>query len=180
MNKLLLRLSFLLLFFTLQTQSAFSFYADVSTDHDYYSPIKSLYDQGLLDTEEENFRPDDKLELNELYKLILDYADTEITSEIDLPYIDTTNDADYAAYIQTAIDLKILIPFGLNPELKPNKSVSKHRALSNMFKALGIGNKYIFDKDDFPFTDLNKESLTATIAARAAELDIFESDSNLF
>ncbi|MDA1060929.1 MAG: S41 family peptidase, partial [bacterium] len=180
MKNLLLRISFLFLFFILQSQSVFGFYSDVNIDHPYYSHIKTLYDQGHLDQDDEIFRPDDKLKLSELYELILNYSNYTLSSEINLPYVDTSNDSDYAPYIQTAIDLKILLPFGVNPELNPNKTVSKHRALSNIFKSFGIGNKYIYDKEDFPFTDLNPNSLTASIAARAAELGIFEDTANLF
>lgn len=160
-----------------QSISAFAFYEDVPEDHEYYNSIKTLYDIGRLPEEPQNlFRPDDLLKKAELYKFVIAFAQTDLSAEIALPFIDTTNDADYVAYIQTALDLGILEPIGINPEFFPDQTVAKHSTLSKMFKILGVGTSFFFDKKAFTFSDLNPNSQTAVIAAKALDLGIVEKD----
>lgn len=178
MRKFLLKIILTIAILALNSTNAIAFYDDVPEEYEYYPSIKALYDMGRLPEEPENlFRPEDLLKKAELYKLIIVFAQADLSPEVNLPFIDTQNSADYAAYIQTAIDLGILEPIGTGPpELFPTQTVAKHSALSKMFKILGIGTSFFFDKENFAFSDLNPNSKTATIAAKAFNLGIVEKD----
>ncbi len=135
------------LVFLTQANISFAFYSDVSDTHPQYNSIKNLYDQGLLPEYEDNlFHPDDKLKKSEIYELIFAYGQVDISNEINLPYKDFDD----------------------------NTTITKYSALSKMFDILGIGTTYFFDKTSFPFIDIEINSFKAPIAAKAAELDIFE------
>lgn len=170
----------IILTFTLliaQSISVLAFYEDVPQEHEYYDSIKTLYDLGRLPEEPQNlFRPNDLLKKAELYKFIIAFAQTDLSSEIALPFIDTVNSTDYASYLQTALDLGILEAIGVNPEFFPDQTVAKHSALSKMFKILGVGTSFFFDKENFTFNDLNPNSATAVVAAKAFDLGIVEKD----
>lgn len=164
------------LFFATQVSA---FYNDVPETHEYYESIKTLYDLGKL-PDSENFEPDEYLRKQDLYQFILTYGGSKITLATALPYSDIDNNSPYAPYIQTAINLNILKPSSFNTEFEPNQTISKHFALSAMFKTLGIGTDYFFDHDTFPFEDLKVNSNTAVIAQKAAELGIFETPNMRF
>lgn len=155
---------------------ALAFYSDVPETHAYYDSIKNLYDLGKL-PEEDLFHPDEKLTKADFYKLLLTYGEAEIASTATLPYTDTDNNADYAPYLQTAIDRLILKPANVNPQFGPANTVAKHNALTIMFSTLGIGVDHFFDRENFTFTDLAKNSRTAPLAQKAAELGILETDN---
>lgn len=163
--------------FILQPLSSLAFYDDVPTTHPYYKPIKTLQEQGLLPEEANNkFRPDDLLRKTELYKFLLTYGKAEISSVTDLPYADTNNTADYAPYIQTALNLNILIPIGQNQPFNPALAPAKRQVLNTMFSTLGIGTNYFFDRTNFIFTDVNPESDLAPLAQKTAEIGIFDTE----
>lgn len=158
---------------------ASAFYNDVPETYKYYESIKTLYDLGKL-PDSENFEPDKYLKKQDLYQFILTYGESKITLAVALPYSDIDNNSPYAPYIQTAINLNILKPSSFNPKFEPNQTISKHFALSTMFKTLGIGTDYFFDRNTFPFEDLKADSNTAVIAQKAAELGIFETPNMRF
>lgn len=160
------------------TQPAFAFYADVPEDHPQYSEIKALYDQSLLPEYKDNlFNPDRDLKLPDLYELLLSYTQTPLSEELNLPYTDISNDSPFAAYIQTALDLGLLNANALNPVLKSEITLTKNKTLQTLFDALGIGTTYFFDKETFPFIDVATNSDRGKLAAKAAELGIFESET---
>jgi carboxyl-terminal processing protease len=169
----------ILSFFAL-SQSIFAFYSDVPPSYVYHDEIKTLYDAKLLPEEPSNmFYPDQALKIPDLYKFILSFSKIPLSTRINLPYLDTNNEAPYAKYIQTAIDLKILRP-GLNSYLGVSMSVAKRTALEIMFKTLGIGVDQLFDRDYFPFKDLSRNSELAPVAQKAYEIGIVETPENMF
>ncbi len=164
-----------------QNLVALSFYSDVTEDHEYYTEIKYLYDKGLLPEYDDNkFRPDDKVKKSEFYKLLLTYAQAEISSTALLPFKDTSNTANYAKHLQTALDLGLIIPIGQNPEFSPDNTLTKQFILKKLFESLGIGTTYFFDQDKFPYIDLKVNSDTAVIAIKASELGINEENNEYF
>ena len=156
--------------------NASAFYSDVTSDNQYYDSIKNLYELGKLPEEANNqFLPDELLSKADLYKLILSYSQSEIEPTAKLTYSDTDNNAEYARYLQTAINLHLITPEENKPFGVTSKT-SKYIALSTMFQILGIGTPAIFNKDDFPFKDIGASSNIAAIAKKASDLDIFEKD----
>lgn len=140
---------FIAIAFLIESTTAFAFYSDVLETHPQYNSIKSLYDSGLLPEYEDNlFRPDEKLKTSEIYELIFAYAQVDLSSEMTLPYKD----------------------------MNKNTTISKYSALSKIFDILGIGTTYFFDKDSFPFIDIETNSFKAPLAAKAAELNIIETE----
>lgn len=179
MKKLISFLATLLIF--TQTLTALAFYSDVPNDHEYYTSINALYKRGLLPEYEDNlFQPDKNLTLVDFYELLLTFGKASLSTEIDLPYTNTDDNASYAPYLQTAIDLEILRPIGANPEFSFKKTIGKNFVLSTMFKTLGIGTSYFFDKNLFPFADVKPTSDTAVTAYKAAELGILEEDPQTY
>lgn len=148
-------------------------YSDVPYDHPYYTSIEVLHDLGRL-PQSANFRPDDKLTRADLYTFIISYSQAPLSINPQLPYGDTDNSADYATYLQTAIDLKILTPYGYINEFRPNDPVAKNFALEKMYHILGIGVPAIFDKTRFNFTDISPDSWVGPLADKTAKLQIWE------
>lgn len=155
---------------------ALAFYSDVNQDHQYYDEIKSLYDQGLL-AETSNFEPDKLLTKGEVYKMILTYNNTPLSTEITFPYKDLDPLDPLAPFIQTAIDHRILKALSQDSELGAEFNAKKHFVLQTMFNSLGVGVNYLFDKKNFPFSDLAENSYLSPIAKRAADLGILESET---
>ncbi len=160
-----------ILTFLLISNSALAFYTDVPTSHKYYDSIKTLYDAGLL-PDETALNPDETLKYADYYKFILAFAQVDLSTSINLPYSNTDNFADYAKYLQTAINYKILnAPAG---EFNFSRTISKKMALSMLFKLFGIGINYFPEQSTFPFTDIKIISDTAGIAMKTLELGIVE------
>jgi len=162
------------------SQSIFAFYSDVSTSYIYHDEIKALYDTKLLPEEPNNmFYPDQPLKMPDLYKFILSFGETSLSTKINLPYLDTNNEASYAKYLQTAIDMKILNPLP-NSYFGVNLAVTKRMALETMFRVLGIGVNQLFDRDYFIFRDLSENSGIAPLAQKTYEMGILEEDQDMF
>ncbi|MBI4235224.1 S41 family peptidase [Candidatus Peregrinibacteria bacterium] len=138
--KKLFQLTTIGLFIFLMPFEAMAFYEDVAENHQYYNPIKALYELQKL-PEDTNFKPDDKLTNSNFYKLLSTFGGTKIATDENL-----------------------------NPANFP----PKHRILSEMFYYLGIGTNYLFDKENFYFLDLDKNSPLSPIAQKASEIGIVE------
>lgn len=128
-----------------------AFYTDVQPGNKYYTAIKSLYDKGMLPEYSDNlFHPDARVKTKDLYELILAYGKTDS------------------------------IPSSVKQSSDTNKALPKNSVLSTIFKILGIGTNYLFDKTKFTFKDIKTDSDNAAIAMRAEELGIIESNPKLF
>lgn len=139
-----------MIFFNL-ANTVLAFYADVQPGNKYYTAIKSLYDKGMLPEYSDNlFHPDAGVKTKDLYELIVAYGKTDS------------------------------IPSSVKPSSNVNKSLPKSSVLSTIFKILGIGTNYLFDKTKFTFKDIKTDSDNAAIAMRAGELGIIESNPELF
>ena len=164
----------LLASFAIFSNSAFAFYDDVSSSHEYYEPISELYQMSLLpEYDDNNFNPDAYLKTTDLYELVFAYGQADLTAPL-LPFSNTNDSAFYAPYLQTAIDLRLFTPLRGTSEFNFNKTIAKHAALRTMFKALGVGTNYLYDKDSMPFTDVTKNSINGPVAYKAAEIGILE------
>lgn len=182
MKKTLLKAAFALLLLVLQASTVFAFYSDVPTTNPYYSSIQNLYKLGRLPVEDDNkFHPDDQLSKGELYKLIIAYSMAELSTNINLPYIDVSKDSPYAKYIQTALDYKILKNDNDQKTFGVNQKVPKFTVLNTMFSDLGLSGTYFFPKSSFPFTDIDADSNAAAVAYKAFQLNILEkNDPKIF
>jgi C-terminal peptidase prc len=169
-----------LLFVTISAFLAFGIeafaYSDVSQNHQYYKEITYLESMGLLPTDSNLFEPDSVITIKDFYPILLKFGQVDIVSqnEVDLPYEDVSNSATYAKYIQTAIDLNILKPRLSDPKLYPNRSVRKRKVINILFDTLGVGVNKLFDKSDYPFTDLDVNGFTAPYMYEAYQLGIYE------
>lgn len=161
----------IIVIFSLSINTSFAFYNDVSPSNQHYASIKALYDANLL-PDSENFHPNDPLTHGDLYELLISFSLIPLSSASTLPYSDISTESTYAPYIQTALELKILSP--TTTTFEPNKYITKGKALETMFKSLGIGQNYFFDRDNFTFTDLDKNSQIAPLAQKASEIGILE------
>jgi carboxyl-terminal processing protease len=180
MKKTLFSTTISVLLLLIGTNSVFAFYLDVPEEHQYYNSIKNLYDLDLLPTEESEFNPDEKIKIPEFYELLLYFGQVEVEKDVKLPYEDTNDEAGYAGYIQKALDLEIIKKTQFNQNIGVEKTITKHQVLKTMFETLGIGTNYFFDKEQFPYSDLDKSSKIAPVAQKAAELGILENPQNLF
>ena len=162
------------------TSPVFAF-SDLSKSHDYYESINYLDYWEMLPTEflfDDIFEPDKAITPPEFYAMLLSFAETELVdpSEVDLPYTDTDDNAWYAPYIQTAINLNILKPSIYNPVLHPGKKMRKREVIMKTFDVLGVGVNKLFNKSNFAFTDLTADGYFAPYAQKAYELGIVELD----
>ncbi len=163
----------------ISVNSAFAFFSDIPTSYPYYQEIKELSENGLLsETSTNEFRPNDPLTNADFYTLMLEYAHAPLAQKANLPFKDTSNAANYAPYLQTALNLGILKAQGSNPMFYPQKQITKSAALTALFQALGIGTSPFFDQSKFPFSDLDPNSEPAKVAQKAAELNILEPAPN--
>ncbi len=154
--------------------SAFA-YSDVNSSTNNYKEIKYLEDNNMLPEFPDNkFDPDAKVTPVDFYTMLIQYAGVDIADkmEVDLPFTDISDNEWYSPYIQTALDLKILTPIDLNPVFQPYKKLTKREIISKLFDSLGIGTSKFFDKDLFPFTDLNSNGNFAPYAFKAYEIGI--------
>lgn len=173
MKKIIFAILFALV---LNTTSVFAFYLDVPEDHQYYDSIKYLYENAYLTPEQNNlFFPDKALKADDLYKILIDYGKTPLSSKIDLPFTDFSNTGKNATYIQTAIDLGLLETNSKTLDL--HKSIAKHQALSTMFKALGISKNYFDTHSSVQISDLSVNSPIYEIAEKALEIGIIETNN---
>ena len=154
-------------------------YSDVSQNHKYYEEITYLESMGLLPDDSNLFKPDDVITTKDFYPILLTFGQADIVSsdEVDLPYEDVSNSATYSKYIQTAINLNILKPLLRDPNLYPDRSVRKRQVIELLFDTLGVGVNKLFDKSDYPFTDLDVNGLTAPYLYEAYQLGIYEPDN---
>ncbi len=157
------------------TNTALAFYSDVSETNTYYKEVQELYNAKKLPEYPENkLNLDEKLKTVDFYQLLFTYANAPLSTNINLPFTNTDNAANYAKYLQTAIDFGLVKTDDKIFDL--DQTITKYQALSIMFKTLGIGANYFFDQSKFTFKDLNKTSETAAIAMKALELGIKETD----
>lgn len=179
MKKLLL--IFATAFFVLISQNltSFAFYSDVDETSTYYKSIKALDDLNLL-PKDEKFEPNTPVTTPELLKILLTYKKVSPNPTPNLPFSDMDNASKYAPYVQKAIDLGVIRPFGLKPEIQPNLSLAKHNVLETLFTSLGLGTDYFFSRDIFPFKDLDPNSDVAPFAKKAQEIGIFEENPAMF
>jgi len=150
-------------------------YSDVNTSTTNYKEIKYLESKNMLPAfPDDKFDPEAKVTPADFYPMLLKYAGAKPADKmtIDLPFPDVTDNEWYAPYIQTALDLKILSPVGQNPVLLPYKKLTKREIISKLFDSLGVGTSKFFNKDLFPFTDLDPNSDFAPYAFKAYEVGI--------
>ncbi|MFA5821213.1 MAG: S41 family peptidase [Candidatus Gracilibacteria bacterium] len=179
MNRITFKFLAVILGLLISLNSAFAFFSDVPTSHPYYQEIKELSENGLLlETSTNEFHPNDPLTNADFYRLMLEYAKAPLAQKANLPFKDTSNAANYAPYLQTALNLGILNAQGSNPMFYPKKQITKSTALKALFQALGIGTSPFFDQSKFPFSDLDPASELAQVAQKAAELNILEPAPN--
>jgi len=162
-----------------QNLTSFAFYSDVPETHTFYESIKAMDDLGLL-PKEETFNPDELLTAPELFKILLTYKQIAPNEDTNIPFIDLENTSPYAPFIQKSIDLGLIQPFGSKPEIYPTRPLAKHSILTTLFTSLGIGTDYFFDRENFPFKDLDPNSEIAPLAQKASEIGIFEDDTKMF
>jgi len=179
MKKLLFVLTTVFFLLTSQNLTSFAFYSDVDETTPYYKSIQALDDLNLL-PKDEKFEPNTPITTPELIKILLAYKKVSPNNSPKLPFSDLNNDSKYAPYLQKAIDLGIIRPFGLKPEIFPNQSLAKHRVLETLFTSLGLGTDYFFSRELFPFKDLDPNSDIAPLAKKAQEIGIFEENPAMF
>ncbi|MBL4693747.1 PDZ domain-containing protein [Candidatus Gracilibacteria bacterium] len=171
----------LIIALTLSSQTAFALYNDVPEEHEYYYAINALQRLNRLPEYASNsFDPDKKANFIDLYEMIFAFTRTPLTSEINLPYTNTENDAPYAPILQSALNFHLTQAQGAKPQFNPNLQVTKGQALKTLFSSLGIGTDTFFDKENYIFIDLSPTSKLAPIAQKAAQLFIFEDKATLF
>lgn len=160
--------------FALNTaNTALAFYSDVTEKNTHYKEIQELYDAKKLPEYTENkLNPDEILKTVDFYQILFAYANVPLSTAINLPFTNTDNTADYAKYLQTALDFGLIQTDSKTFDLK--QTITKYQALSTMFKTLGIGVNYFFDQSKFAFKDIDKTSDTAAIAVKALDLGIVE------
>jgi carboxyl-terminal processing protease len=173
----------ILLFVTISAFLAFGIeafaYSDVSSNHKYYEGITYLESMGLLPNDSNLFKPDDVITIKDFYPILLTFGQANIvnSNEVDLPYEDVSNSATYSKYIQTAINLNILKPLLRDPKLYPDRSVRKRQVIELLFDTLGVGVNKLFDKSDYPFTDLDVNGSTAPYLYEAYQLGLYETNN---
>lgn len=171
----------LIIAFTLSSQTALAFYSDVPENHEHYPSIKALSQMNRLpEYASNNFNPDQKATFIDLYEIMFAFTRTPLTTEIELPYSNTEDNALYSPILQTALNYNITRPQGLDPQFNPKLLVTKGQALTTLFKSLGIGTDTFFKKENYIFKDLSSSSKLAPIAQKAAQLFILESTPSSF
>ncbi len=171
MKNLILKFSIFALFLC-NSLPALAFYQDVPTSHKYHEAISELYEAELL-PEKTTLNPDALLDLPTLYEILLTFGKAELNTNPNLPFSNTDNSADYAFYLQTAIDLEILKKDGQTFPFE--KKVSKIETLKTFFETLNIGVDIFNDREAFPFKDIKKNSKNGAIAQKAYDIGIVES-----
>jgi C-terminal peptidase prc len=150
--------------FFISQQSVFAF-TDVTSDTNYQSEITYLEEQGLLPTTfGDTFNPDKKATVEDLYSMMIAYA------EVELP--ETEGDGEISPYIQKAIELNLLKE---NTNLK--RVPKKREIIMKLFDTLGVGVNKFIKKENFPFTDLKSNGPFSPYAYKAYQLGVVESDN---
>ena len=162
----------------LSTSTTFA-YSDLKREHLFYDEIAYLENSELLPEEfGDNFQPEKKITRSELYAMIFSYTGAELptNSEIDLPFEDVHNLSVYAKYIQAGLDKFIIRKPMRNKKFSPDKVMKKRETIQILFSSLGIGVDKFFDKSDFPFKDISKDSLFAPYAYAAYKTGIIDEE----
>jgi len=143
----------------------------------YENSINFLKDGDLLPGEMElETNWNEIITTTEFYAMLVAFSETELSSEIELPYLDTTDSSWYAPYVQTALDRDILRPSLYTPKLLPNRHLRRRGVITKLFDTLGVGVDKFFDKSDFPFTDITAEGTFSPYAYKAYQLGILTSE----
>lgn len=160
------------IFISQQTITAFA-YSDVDSSTKNYKEIQYLEDKNLLPKFPGNtFNPEDKVTPVDFYTMLLEYAGATTADYVNLPFTDMNGYEWYAPYIQTAVDLKILNPSETNFLFQDYRRMPKIEIVRKLFDALGIGTSKFFDKNAFPFSDLDPNGNIAPYAFKAYEIGI--------
>jgi len=151
--------------FFISQQTAFAF-TDVNSGTDYQSEITYLEEQNLLPTTFGNtFNPDQKATIEDLYSMMLAYA------EVELPET-TETDGEISPYIQKAIDLDLI-----KEDTNLKRVPKKREIIMKLFDTLGVGVNKFIKKESFPFTDLRSNGPFSPYAYKAYQLGIVENDN---
>jgi C-terminal peptidase prc len=147
----------------------FAFYQDIEQDNPHYQAITILYSLGKL-PESTHFNPEKPLNKADLYKILIEYSGAPLAEKVEHQFIDLESSSDYDLYLQTAINHELITPY--SNWFGAKKTISLQEALSETFKALGIGTTTLYNLELFPFEDIEPNSEIASIAYKAYQLGL--------
>lgn len=164
----------ILISITLFNTGAFA-YEDIPQSSPYFYAIEYLRRNDVFATKK-LFRPNLIISKAEYikYLALLNSPDMNKTKKVNLPFIDTQNNAWYAPYFDEAIKLGILDT--RDTKVQPYKKLSVYEALELLFHSrnIPIPRKHI---GYIPYTDVERNTQSQALVMRAIELGIVEPDS---
>jgi len=166
----------LIIFLSLSPVTKAYEYLDVPRDSNSYYPIDYLRRNDVF-KDTQYFYPDLLISKAEFikYLVVLNSPNFTTSTHVDLPFLDTRNNAWYSSYFKEAIKLGILDD--RERYIEPNKKLSMIDALTLVFHSQSIPIPNVY-KGNIPYSDVKRNSSAAPLIMRALELNLIKPQRN--
>jgi len=174
------KIIFLAIAFALLTNSTFANFQDLKDENPYKPEIEQLQENGYIKTDATLFFPSKTISKEDLYKMIIEYANFTLPQEdeVNILFTDVEKNNIYSPYIRSAIKNNLIenkkIEFGIK------KPLTKYETLNILFDTFGISQNYFEQSENFNFSDLNENSTFNEIAQISHKIGIKENDETQF
>lgn len=143
--------------FAINFQSTFAYFSDVVPQSPFYGAIEYFSNEiPIISTDRDKFRPMDKINRAEFFKLVISSGNLEIEEEnIELPYKDIKGDEWFAPYIKRAFELGVVKYNEEEPFFNPSEFINRADGIIYIFKYYGIDPDIVgdFPKDYFDVSE---------------------------
>ena len=159
-----------LMFFS---QSVFASFTDVIPQSLFYEAVEYFSNEvKIISTEKDTFRPLDKVNRAEFFKLMIASGNSGIeTSQSELPYKDISGDEWFVPYINRAFELGILTFDEQNPYFNPGSTISRAEGITYILAYYDIDPDTV---SDFPkdYFDVSEDDYFADASQIAYMLEL--------
>jgi hypothetical protein len=153
-------------------------FLDVSVVHPHFEAISFLKNEGIIQGYPDgSFKPENGVSRVEVLKFILEGINAELANTRALPFSDTTNEAWYSSYLQTAVYLGIVDGYP-DGSFKPGNTVNKVEFLKMLINAMEA--EVDTELGYLPFTDVKKSDWYAPYVQFAYQKNLIDVDGKKF
>ena len=143
--------------FSLFLQTSFASFQDIVPQSKFYDAIEYFsYKVPILSLEKKNFRPLDKVNRAEFFKLMIQSGNSDLKEDsFDIQYEDINGDEWYAKYIGRALELGIIDFNNNDPYFRPGETITRAEGIKYILDYYDIDSETVsdFEKDYFDVSE---------------------------
>lgn len=150
-------------------------FIDVDETNPNQKAIEWLQEKNITPEKTTKFFPEKTITKNELYQLAwraAGYMPSE-TIKGSMPFSDVESNSAFAPYIKKSVETGAIKGGGI---FGGGRKISRIDALKTLFNIMGIGITRVYQKEDFPFSDVRANSVYAPIVKTALEFKIMDGE----